>query len=204
MAAGFGIFSPLFEASADYLALLHLDAPEAHRAVAKVVEQCHESSACHEDIGRLFNQPNWRPHLVGAVAISAIPFDLKSCSKLWEAFDGGSWVAPQLAVAAFIRDPTFVDQAGARIRSRCPMNESRNLGVTRIELHDAAGPARVTHRSAKAAASLVHLAGLLPFRPDWLDTELSKPDLIDLLAADIDHADKITQQWFARLKDILN
>jgi hypothetical protein len=142
MTAGFGVFSPLFEARADYLVLLRLNMPEAKRVVTKLVEQCHLSSACHKEVGSLFDPSDWRPHLVGAVALSALPYDQESSGKLGGAVDRGSWVTPQLAVAAFIRDPAFADQAGARVRSR--------------------------RSSAKTVASLAYLAGRLSFRPDWL------------------------------------
>jgi hypothetical protein len=178
MTAGFGVFSPLFEASADYLVLLHLDMPEAKRVVTKVVERCHLSSACHEEVGNLFDHSDWRPHLVGAVALSALPYVQESSGKLWEAIDRRSWVTPQLAVAAFIRDPAFADQAGARVRSRSSC--------------------------AKTAASLAYLAGRLSFRPDWLDTELLKADLIGLLAKDVDGSAEIAEHWLTRLKELLD
>ncbi len=178
MTAGFGVFSPLFEASADYLVLLHLDMPEAKRVVTKVVERCHLSSACHEEVGNLFDQSDWRPHLVGAVALSALRYDPESLRKLWAAIDRESWVTPQLAVAAFIRDPAFGDQAGARIRSRS--------------------------RSAKTVASLAYLAGRFSFRPDWLSTELLNADLIGLLAKDVDGSAEIAERWLTRLQELLD
>jgi hypothetical protein len=87
MTAGFGVFSPLFEASADYLVLLHLNMPEAKRVVTKLVEQCRLSSACHKEVGSLFDPSDWRPLLVGAVAFSALPYDQESSGKLWGAVD---------------------------------------------------------------------------------------------------------------------
>ena len=204
MSAGFGVFAPLFKNNADYLALLHLEAPETKRVVERVVEQCRLSATSHEEVGKLFDQPNWRPHLVGAIAVAALPHDRESCDKLWWAFDRGSGVTPQLAVAAVLRDPGGVDLARARILSRCPVDESSVQVKTALERNVSAGPAAVSRRSAKAAASLVCLAGRLPVRPDWLDAEASKADLIELLDTDTDHSAEIADHWLVRLTELLN
>ncbi len=199
MAAEFGVFSPVFR-SGDYLSLLHLGGPDVKRAFALVLECCRRSSDQYEEIANLFGHLDWRPHLVGAVALTALPYNRQACSKLWEAFDAGSWVTPQLAATAFLCDPTFPIQAGDRIRSRCPVNRSRLVGQPALERHIASGPAGIAQRSAKAASSLVRLARLLASRPDWLDDELASPDLTDLLAADIDHSAEIAQHWLNDLK----
>ena len=55
MSAGFGVFAPLFKNNADYLALLHLEAPETKGVAERVVEQCRLSAASHEEVGKLFD-----------------------------------------------------------------------------------------------------------------------------------------------------
>jgi hypothetical protein len=199
MAAEFGVFSPVFK-SGNYLSLLHLGGPDVKQAVTLVLECCQRSSDQYEEIANLFDHLDWRPHLVGAVALTARPYNKQACSKLWEAFDAGSWVTPQLAVAAFLCDPTFSIQAGNRIRSRCPVNRSRLVEQPALDRHISSGPAGISQRSAKAASSLVRLAGLLASRPEWLDDELASPDLTDLLATDIDHSAEIAQHWLDNLK----
>jgi hypothetical protein len=96
MAVEFGVFSPVFK-SGDYLSLLYLGGPDVKRAVALILECCRRSSHQYEEISHLFANVNWRPHLVGAVALSALPYHQRACHKLWEAFDAGSWVTPRLA-----------------------------------------------------------------------------------------------------------
>ena len=81
-------------------------------------------------------------------------------------------------MAAFIRDPAFADQAELGFRSRSSF--------------------------AKAVASLVYLAGRLSFRPDWLGTELSKADLMGLLARDVDGSAEIAEHWLTTLKELLD
>ncbi len=202
MAAEFRVFSPVFESSGSYLSLLYLGGRDTKRVFGLVLECCRKSSNQYEEIAKLFAHPNWRPNLVGAVALSALPYNPQACNNLWEAFDAGSWVTPQLAVAAFVRDPTFSIQAAKRLHARCPVNPSRVLGQSAIERHVAWGPAGLSQRSAKSACCLIQLAGSLAFRPNWLDAELASPDLIDLLAEDIDHSAEIAQDWLANLKTL--
>jgi len=151
----------------------------------------------------LLDEPNWRFHIVAAVALSVLRYDEPTFIKLWTAFDSGSWVTPQLAVAAYLRDPSFSDNAKTRIESRCPVNTSRMLLMSPPERHSAAGPAGEPQRSAKAAAALVYLVSLKG-QAEWLTTELSSPDLGKLLSEDIDRADQIAQYWLAELKNVLS
>ena len=53
-------------------------------------------------------------------------------------------------------------------------------------------------------ASLAYLVGRLSSRPDWLDTELRKADLIGLLAKDVDGSAEIAEHWLTRLKELLD
>jgi hypothetical protein len=205
----FGILWPLFEplprsaSVPGYLTLLHLQPREAKTAISVIMECCRKSPDAHQDIGRLFDQPDWRPHLVAAVALAAFGYDENTLIKLWSAFDSGSWVTPQLAAVAYLRDPDFAENARVRVRARCPVNDSRVSSMSPLEQHMAAGPAGGRERSAKAAASLVKLLHLLPQQPDWLATELASPDLAALLAEDIDRADKIASGWLAGLRAVL-
>jgi len=88
------------------------------------------------------------------------------------AIDKGSWVTPQLAVAAFLRDPMFADHAQECLRSGCLIDASACAGLPALERHVSTGPAGTVERSAKTAASLVRLLEPLPHQPDWLTTEL--------------------------------
>ncbi len=59
----------------------------------------------------LLSDPNWRPHLVACVALIYEPREAV-LPALWQAFDEGSWVAPQLAVAGYFSDAKFVERQG--------------------------------------------------------------------------------------------
>jgi hypothetical protein len=199
----FGVFSPVLESPGGYLKLLNLDSPEAIDVVSSVVKCCKASATAHEEIARLLDELNWRPHLVAAVAVSAQEYDHTSMAKLWATFDSGSWVAPQLAVAAYLRDPNFLELASVRILARCPLEPSRLTSMTPLERHVAAGPGGERARSGKAAASLVRLVGLLRPSPEWLAIELSSSDLVALLAEDVDESAQITETWLAELSALL-
>jgi len=205
----YGTFWPLFEPlpqSNDrvpgYLVLLNLDPRKAGPAVSLVLECSRKSSNPYQEIGRLLDKPDWRPHLVAAVALAALGYDENTFIKLWAAFDSGSWVAPQLAAVACLRDPNFADHARVRINSRCPVNDSRMNSMSPLERHVSEGPAGTGQRSAKAAASLISLLRLLHQQPEWLTAELLSPDLAALLSADIDQSGTIATGWSSNLKAV--
>lgn len=199
----FGVFSPVLQSPGSYLALLHLGSTEAIHVVSSVVKCCETSATAHGEIVRLLDESNWRPHLVAAVAVSAQEHDHTSMARLWATFDSGSWVTPQLAVAAYLRDPNFLELARARILARCPLEASKLTSMTPLKRHSAAGPGGIRARSGKAAASLVRLVGLLRPSPEWLATERSSPDLVALLAEDMDGSAQIAETWLAKLRTLL-
>lgn len=201
---GFGIFGPLFQDTPGnppgYLALLHLDRPEATRAISSVMKCCASAPRPYEDICRLLRQTNWRPHLVGAVAIATLASNSKANDELWLAIDKGSWVTPQLAAVAFLHDPLFADHARERLRSGCPVDTSRSAGLGAAERHSSTGPGGSVERSAKTAASLIGLVGLLPQQTHWAIAETSSVKMMNLLKNDIDSSGLIAQRWLQMLK----
>src|SRR5579862_6862945 len=101
----FGIFAPVLRRGTAYYALLNFCGTNVIETVVLVKECCSLVSNPYTDICLLLRQPNWRPHVVAAVALSVLPYDAETGRELWAAFDAGSWVAPQLGAAAFLRDP---------------------------------------------------------------------------------------------------
>ncbi len=195
----FGIFSPLFGSEPAYLDLLHL---RNIHAVSKVRDCCRASSNPIPDIGRLLDEANWRPHLVGATALAVLGYDRVAFDKFWSAFDAGSWVAPQLAVVAYLRDPDFPEKAKVRVLSRCPVDLSRVTPMDALERHVVSGPAGSIERSAKAANSLIYLLKLQG-PSDWLATELTSPDLATWLSTDCDGGSSIAGAWLHSLTTAL-
>ena len=200
---GFGCFSLLFEGPVGYLSLLNLEGADASQAVSLVIKCCASVSNPYQDICRLLRESNWRPHLVGAVAIATITHKREATRELWSAIDRGSWVTPQLAVAAFMRDPMFVDNARERLRSGCLVDMSACARLPALERHILLGPTGPAARSAKTVASLIRLSGLLPQRPDWLSVEAAPLDLQNLLKKDLDSSGDMAERWLSRLNDHL-
>jgi len=198
----FGVFSPIFDSEPGYLDLLHLHAPKSNLTVSRVIECGRLSSDPFLDIGRLLDEANWRPHLVAAVALSVLGYNRVAFTKLWNAFDAGSWVTPQLAVVAYLRDPDFSEQAKVRVRARCPVDASRLTPLSPLERHVAFGPAGAPERSAKAVCALIYLLRVFG-QSDWLTTELASPDLSMLLSGDRDNTSSIAEDWLGSLKAIL-
>jgi hypothetical protein len=197
----FGAFGKLFE-SDSYLALLHLGTQDARDAVSSVVKCCQSGKNPHAELARMLDDANWRGHIVAAVAVSALRHDSTSLNALWSALDSGSWVSPQLAVAAYLRDPAFSELAKTRLSAGCPLSPSRMSSMTSVQRHVAAGPSGARLRSAKAAASLLHLAGLRRPLPDWLAPVSTSRELVELLAEDVDRAGQIAENWLGNLQSL--
>jgi hypothetical protein len=197
----FGVFSPLFDSEPGYLELLHLDGSKSNLAVSRVIECGRLSSDPFLDIGRMLDEANWRP-LVAAVALSVLGYNRVAFTKLWSAFDAGSWVTPQLAAVAYLRDPDFSDRARGRVQARCAVDASRLIQRSPVERHVDFGPAGVRERSAKATSALIYLLNLFG-QLDWLTTELASPDLASLMSEDRDKASLVAEHWLGSLKTIL-
>jgi hypothetical protein len=199
----FGIFEPLFGDGAPYLSLLHLSNKGAKEIVSQVVSLARSSTNPYEEIGALFDDRNWRPHLVGAVALADLDYDASSFVKLWRAIDTGSWVTPQLTVAAFLRDTNFVLHAQTRLENFCPIDTTLLFSTTPLERHFAAGLAGGRHRSAKMAAALIHLLRLMQQIPDWLAPTLEVPELQKLVKDDFDNSGELAETWLTEIRTLL-
>ena len=199
----FGTFSPMFKATAGYLELLNLATPGKRRAVSLAVKCCRASENPHQEIAEMLKEMDWRPHIVAAVAIAVLDFDQRSIHQLWAAIDGGSWVTPQLAAIAYLKDPQFAACARTRIEARCPVYERFADSTTESDGDCATGTKGTTIQVAKMAAALVRLVSLLPGPPEWIETERSSPEILDLLSCDVDVSGNIAERWSVRLTTIL-
>jgi len=178
----FGIYKPLFDGTGGYLTLLNLGEHSKSKRAISLIMKCSASvSNPYQDICRLLRQNNWRPHLVGSVAIAVLPQNAQAIDQLWGAVDRDSWVAPQLVAVAFLRDPRFADHAGDRLRF----------------WSSSVGP------SGKAPAALVRLIELLPKAPDSLTAAASAPTLVNLLKNDVDSSGTIAEEWLRSLRENL-
>jgi hypothetical protein len=74
--------------------------------------------------------------------------------------------------------------------------------MTGPERHSAAGPAGIVHRSAKAAATLLHLLQKNLPLPTWVERVSDSEDMRALLAEDIDASQTVTDRWLHRIQEI--
>lgn len=205
MSRHFPSFSPIFEAGTLYLAFLHLHGSELPAAFAFVRNACASSVRPANEIKSLLEEVGWREHLVAAAAILTNK-DLVNevADDLWRTFDTGSWVSPQLAVVASLRDPQFAVKARVRIRSGCPQDTKSLDALLPLERHVVEGPASTVERSAKSLSALVYLVGLSLEDKGWLTQELQRDETRCLLAQDADFGGRIAENWLTNLRQQSN
>lgn len=148
-------------------------------------------------IDALFDDPNWRPHLVGAIALVLDDTEHFAPTGLWRAVDAGSWVTPQLVVTAYFVDPEFPHRVIERIEALCPVSVPASL--TPLERHSATGPANLKQRSAKLMSSLVFMGRRVPSLSTWLDAVCEDARIAELLAQDVDDTADICDEWLEQL-----
>jgi hypothetical protein len=146
----------------------------------------------------LFASPDWRPHLVGAVALILDGDRRLDPSLMWKAIDTGSWVTPQLVTAAYLVDPSFPDRLQDRIDARCAVKMPAHLSPA--ERRRATGPATAEQRSAKLLVSLLRIGRLVPALADRLAAAARRADLKALQAADRDKSGNIAENWLKNLE----
>ena len=173
----FGPFASAFEKGdyvPPYLELLGLKASPSLQTAITRIETALQQGDSARWIAVLLRDGNWRPNLVGAMAMVLDP-DAADCALLWEAIDRGSWVIPQLVIAAAIVDPTIRDRIRARVAA--PTN-------------------------AKTLASILALCAELPDLAAWREDRLRDKRVIALLAddAELNNSDKIVASWLAQLR----
>jgi hypothetical protein len=192
----FGPFTRVFEKGEltvpGHLALLNLRGPDADVVIDRT-QLALAAEGPGRWVGALFDDPNWRAHLVGAIAILLDGGTRLDTVALWRALDSGSWVAPQLVVTAYFADPAFQERLMERIRHRCPVTVPSALSP--IERHSTTGPGSTVQRSAKLLASLLSMGKRLPALSSFLQQASAEPDLAALLEKDIDNAAAITDSW---------
>src|SRR2546423_1828177 len=102
----------------EYLVLLHLGGKETQVVLRQIRDKMRASTDQNDYVRRRFTYSNWRGHLISAVAmLLAADHDNLPVTDLWNTFDSGSWVAPQLAATASLVDKQFVQQARRRIEA---------------------------------------------------------------------------------------
>jgi hypothetical protein len=215
---GFPSFAPLFDTAPAqgvdiplYLALLnHPSSTYARVTMRAVADAVAVSPDSNREVISLFAEVNWRPHLVGAMALLLGAKGLDgvegtvtpdTLAALWGAFDGASWVSPQLAVTALLCDPAFEEHARVRVEAGCPINTDRLAGLDWVSRHSAAGPGSFAHHSSKALTALVTVCKRLSSAEPWLDRALADAAIQKIMEADLDRSDSLVNYWFKSVEE---
>lgn len=129
-------------------------------------------------IDAIFRQANWRPHLIGALAV--ILDDGKSLSPepLWRQIERHSWVSPQLVFAVWIVDPEFCDRLCQHLNQEILL----------------------VGRDSKALASLIAVGRQHPLISNWVDEFAHRPEIESRLATERYQADGFAEAWLDRLR----
>ena len=105
----FPSFAPLFGSGAQTPVRLYLELlsvmPDARHAVAAIREAGRQSGPhLDAEIVALLTELNWRPQLVGGVAVLVFGANDERLSALWAALGRPCWVSPQLAAVASLSE----------------------------------------------------------------------------------------------------
>ena len=152
-----------------------IDLPDAEDLVERITKALDARTAPHY-VALLLLQPDWRLHLIAAVAHSLDERGKLGRDMLWRAIDAGSWVTPQLVATAALRDRQFEMNARARVEpGRAPKLVASLLGVC------AASPT------------------LEELEPIWR----RDAQIVELLKQDRNRADLIASSWRASAQSLL-
>jgi len=190
-----GPFIQLFGEDQLFGELLNLnDKNRSQYAIITIQNILNENSNLEPELHALIDSMNWRLHLVAGIALllnAAIDFS----DRLWWAFDGGSWISPQLTVMLFFRDPHFSQNAKDRLSQRCPVklfySELLEENYYQIAHY---------HQSCRNLASLIGICEQIPSMNTYL-AELKQADDVEPML-DYDHAKcgEIAEGWLGNLK----
>lgn len=204
MAEEFGPFARVFEPlegdNTPYLSLLHLH-NESAPAVVQLIRRAAASDNADPFVTALLREPDWRPHLVGAVA-SFFRRSPPCIQQLWSTLDTGSWVAPQLAAVLSLIDQAFIDHALERLTTGCQLTDVYSFDSP-VERHIAHGPAGNYHRSAKNAAALASLLRFDYPSDERLGQLASNSEVAQLITDDFDDSGNIAASWRERLTQMV-
>jgi hypothetical protein len=196
----YGAFAPVFATGTLYLSFLHFASNDLPEAMHAVREACSGPTAL-ADLKQFAEEQGWREHLILCAAMLADKSIVQDLTlHLWRAFDRGSWVSPQLAVTAWLRDGQFNAEARRRIESLCRVDTRAIQQMPPMERHVVAGPGTDEERSAKGFAALGYLSRLSIESSSWLPRVLGRPEMAALLQKDCDCGDKIAEKWLSSVR----
>lgn len=209
--ARFPSFEPMFTRSRSdsapaYLCLLNLfGASESRAAIEQVRTSGQRSGSCLDaELGALLSDHNWRPQLVGAVALLVFGKNRVRLEALWAALDRPCWVSPQLAAVASLTDPDFDPRARERIDRRCALDIAAVSQMGWPSRHSALGPESFAGHSKKLLSALMRLCEPRPGASVWLTAYDAAHDIKEMIATDFDRGGDIATGWSNQITALLS
>ncbi|AZZ91969.1 hypothetical protein EUZ85_15005 [Hahella sp. KA22] len=119
----------------NYLLMLNTPCMDAAEAEIRIMKQVlADAENPEEDIKVLFSVRNWRPHIVGCLAMCYLPRNDTLVESLWELLAGQSWAAPQIAATVSMVDRNFAGNAAQRLSNTGLVNTGLELNTGRRKL----------------------------------------------------------------------
>jgi O-acetyl-ADP-ribose deacetylase (regulator of RNase III) len=195
----FPSFTALFERDerlqvTPYLSLLNASSG-AGTAVALVRESTARSGNLDLEIAALLAQNNWRPQLVGAVALILAGPSEGRLAALWEAIDRPCWVSPQLVATVSLVDANFDAQARMRLDRRGTLDARDVLAMPWPERHSAIGPNSIDGHAAKTLSAFLSICEGRSSASAWIRPYLADEQLRGIVAQDQDGGGGIARDW---------
>jgi hypothetical protein len=181
----------------NYAELLNLKQEGSTKAITRLIKAVEETNQITAQIIALLNSRNWRHQLVATIAIWYLDVNTELIFKLWNAFDRGSWVCPQIAAALFLKDKNFIEQAIERINNLCEIKDEalkkrwQKAGIKKIP------------RYSKGLISLKVLCEQIPSLKPWLEKQFQSPDILEVIRPDSHHIGNLCLNWMKDIKTIL-
>jgi len=203
----FGPFACVFDRGElrvpGHLKLMNTTAPEETLVVLRRIEGILQAGGYEDGLRSLLSDANWRPHLVGAVALLLMENPSPFVGGLWQAVRHGSWMSPQLVLVLSAVDPDF--WTACDDRAACWFDIQRPSGVmSAATAHSVRGPGNVSSRAGKELSALVAIAEEAPAGAAWLASVQGDPRYEATLAADIDKAGQLVRFWGAGMRTSLD
>lgn len=139
--------------------LLLLDmAPAAREAIVAIREAIASSGArLDAEIDALLTERNWRPQLVGCVALVVAGPNESRLASLWGAINRPCWTSPQLVASASLVDEHFDERARARLDRRGGLDVREAVAMPWLLRHLALGPQSIEAHWAEVVAALLRM-----------------------------------------------
>lgn len=164
---GFGVFDNFWNDGPKHLAFLGLTDIGDSLDILHDILTNHTHNEVADGLEHMLAHPDWRPHLVAAVAILKMPPAEQEpwMGVLWQRLKEGSWVSPQLLVVLSHIDPDFTEKAIHIVRNGF---EVTYTDMSPVDHHVARGPrsSDVAGKKVVAAAAALLTGKAVPSSED--------------------------------------